>query len=171
MADLVIGRDRRATEFQPVERRFAGHRRAVLAARGKLAGQHRQDRIVAQLVVIDQIPVAQRDPEDALADQSADRMLDQFRRQAVAEAPCEPLDQADRPVRRPQQQPAGIRGDLAAVNGGHHRPPLDACQSQQIRATLCRHRGTFWTRDKPLLQHDFLRVRAPMHLSGMRNPG
>jgi hypothetical protein len=105
MADLVIGRDRRATEFQPVERRFAGHRRAVLAARGKLAGQHRQDRIVAQLVVIDQIPVAQRDPEDALADQSADRMLDQFRRQAVAEAPCEPLDQADRPVRRPNNSP------------------------------------------------------------------
>ena len=171
MADLVIGRNRRAAQFQPVERRFAGHRRAVLAARRKLAGQHRHDRIVAQLVVIDDVLIAQRDPKEALTNQGAHRVLDQLGRPAVGKTPGKSLDQPDRPVRRAQQQSAGIRGDLAAVKGGHHRTSLDTCKTQQIRATLCRHRGTFWTRDKPLLQHDFLRVRAPMHLSRMRNPG
>ena len=171
MADLVIGRDRLAAQFQPVERRFAGPRRAILAPRGKLAGEHRQDRIVAQLVVIDDILVAQRNPEDPLPDHRCHRVLDQLGRPAVAKTPGKSPDQPDRPVGRSQQQPAGVRGDLAAVKTGHHRPPLDACKTQQIRATLCLHRGTFWTRDKPLLQHDFLKVRAPMHLSRMRNPG
>jgi hypothetical protein len=171
VADLAIGRDLVAAQFQPVERRFAGHRRTVLAPRPQLAGQHRQDRIVAQLVVIDHILVAQGDPEDALADQGADRVLHQVRRPAVGKTLGKAPDQPDRPVGRSQQQTAGIRGDLATVKGGHHRAPLDACKTEQICATLCRHRGTFWTRDKPLLQHDFLRVRVPMHLSRMRNPG
>jgi len=117
------------------------------------------------------VSIAQRDPEDALADHRADRVLDQFGRPAVGKAPGKPLDQSDRPLGRSQQQAAGVRGDLPAVKRGHHQPPLDACKTQQIRATLCRHRGTFWTRDKPLPKHDFLRVRAPMHLPRMRNPG
>jgi hypothetical protein len=76
VADLVIGRRCVGPQFKPVERRFAGHRRAVLAARGQLAGQHRHDRVVPQLVVIDDIFIAQRNAKDALADHRRHPMLD-----------------------------------------------------------------------------------------------
>ena len=55
-----------AAQFQPVQRALAGQRRAVRAPRRELAGQHRQHRVVAQLVVVDQVLVAQRDAEHAL---------------------------------------------------------------------------------------------------------
>ncbi len=58
MADLVVARRCARAQFQPVERRFAGHRRTILAARRKLAGQQRHHRIVAQHVMIDQVLVA-----------------------------------------------------------------------------------------------------------------
>jgi hypothetical protein len=42
--------------LQPVQRALARHRRAVLALGLQLAGQHRHQRIVAQLVVVVQVP-------------------------------------------------------------------------------------------------------------------
>ena len=141
VADLVIGRHRRGAQLQPVERRFAGQRRAVLAPRGQLAGHYRQDRVVAQLVVIDHVLVAQRNAENALPDQRRYRVLDQLLRPAVAEASGKPRDQADRPVGCAQQQTAGVRGELAAVKRGHHHASFDRCKTKQVRATLCRHRA------------------------------
>jgi len=47
IADLVIERRQRRAQLQPVQRRLAGHRRAVPPLRRKLAGQHRHHRIVA----------------------------------------------------------------------------------------------------------------------------
>ena len=129
---------------RPAERRFAGQWRTTLAPRRQLAGQHRQRRVVAQLVVINEIFVAQRNPEHALPDQRADLVLGQLRPAAVGETGGEPLDQPDRPIRRPQQQRTGIRGHAAAVKPRHHRPPRDGCKSEQIRATLCLHRVSPW---------------------------
>ena len=97
---------------------------------------------MAQLVVIDQIFVAQRNPEYALPDQCADLMRDQFGCAAIGETRSKPLDQSDRPVRRPQQQGPGIRGHPTAVKCRHHRAPFDGCKSEQIRVTLCLHRGS-----------------------------
>jgi hypothetical protein len=59
----------RPAQLQPVERRFAGERRAILAPGRQLAGEHRQCRVVAQLVVIDEIFVAQRQRKNPLPDQ------------------------------------------------------------------------------------------------------
>jgi hypothetical protein len=70
--------------------------------RDQLAGQHRHDRVVPQLVVIDDIFIAQRNAKDALADHCRHPMLDQLRRPAVAETPRKPIDQPDRAVRCPQ---------------------------------------------------------------------
>jgi hypothetical protein len=53
---------------------------------------------VAQLVVVDQILVAQRNPNYPLPDQSRYRVLDQLRRAVVRKAAGKPLDQPDRPV-------------------------------------------------------------------------
>jgi hypothetical protein len=142
--DAVIARQLRSTPLQPVERRFAGQRRAILAAGRQLAGQHRHGRVVTQLVVIDQVFVTQRQREDPLPDQCHHFVFDQLWGAAVGETPGKPLDQSDRPICRPQQQGTRIRGDLAAVKPGHHRTPLDACKTEQIRATLCLHRVSPW---------------------------
>jgi len=85
---------------------------------------------VAQLVVIDQIFIAQRQREDPLPDQRTDSVLDQLRRAAVGETLGKPIDEPDRPIRRSQQQGSRIRGDPAAVKPGHYRTPLDACKTQ-----------------------------------------
>jgi hypothetical protein len=100
---------------------------------------------VTQLVVIDQIFVAQRYPEHALSDQRHHFVLDQLRRAAVRKTPGKPLDQLDRPIRRPQQQSTRIRGDPTAVKPRHYRAPFDGCKSKQIRATLCLHRVSPWS--------------------------
>jgi hypothetical protein len=63
VANLVVGRRLVRPQFEPVERRFAGHRRAVLAARDQLAGHHRDDRVVPQLVVIDDVFIASAMPK------------------------------------------------------------------------------------------------------------
>jgi hypothetical protein len=51
--DLVIGHWLRLAQFEPVECRFASHRSAVLAPRFKLAGQHRHDWVMAQIVMVE----------------------------------------------------------------------------------------------------------------------
>ena len=66
--------------LQPVQRRLAGQRRAVLAARLELADQRRHHRIVAQMIVIVEVLVAERQAEHALADQRRQAVLDQLGR-------------------------------------------------------------------------------------------
>ena len=61
-------------------------RRAVGAPGRELAGEDRQHRVVAELVMIDEVLMAERDAEDALADQGGDLVLDPLRRPRVAEA-------------------------------------------------------------------------------------
>ena len=78
VADPVIARRLRPAQFQPVQRRFACHRRAVGPLGLQLAGQDRHHRVMPQLVVVVQVLVAQRDAEHALANQRADLVLDQF---------------------------------------------------------------------------------------------
>jgi hypothetical protein len=41
------------------------------------------------------------------------------------------LDQPDRPIGRPEQERAGVRGDLAPVERGHHLAALDGFISEQ----------------------------------------
>ena len=131
VADLVVARrlpGRRVLE--PVEGRLAGQRRAAGATGGELAHGRGQHRVVAQLIVVDQILVAQRQAEHALADQGGEAVLDLVRRAVIGEAGGEPPDQADRPVGGAQQQRPGVRGDGAAVE---RRPPPRGLRRVQTR--------------------------------------
>jgi Arc/MetJ family transcription regulator len=114
--------------------------------------------------MVDEILVPERDPADALQQHGLDGMLDQLRRAAVGEASRQALHQPDRPIRGAQQQRAGVRGHLATVEGSDHRAAFDPFISEQIAATLRRHRGTPLRRVKPLSQKCYHRYRAPMHL-------
>jgi hypothetical protein len=102
VADLVIARRSKLAELQSVQRRLAGNWRAILAARRKLARQHRHHRIVTQLVVVVEVLVAERNPEHPLADQGCDLVLDQVRPSLVVKAPREPIDHSDRTIGRAQ---------------------------------------------------------------------
>ena len=157
--------------LQPVQRALASQWRAVAATRLQLASKHGQHRIMPQLVVVVQILVAKRDAEHPLADQGRHLMLDPLRRSRVLEARREPPDQADGPVRGPEQHSPGIRGDRPTVEAGDHGAALDGGKLEQRRATLCRHRGPPLRRGKALSQKTFRRFRAPMHLRLVRYAG
>jgi hypothetical protein len=128
-ADLMIARRLQTAEFQPVERRLAGGRRAVLAARRELAGQHRHHRIVPQFVVVVEVLIAERDAEHPLADQGHHLMLDQVLATYIVKARRKPLRHPDRPIGRSQQQRPGLRRDGAAVERRHHLAAFHGCKS------------------------------------------
>jgi hypothetical protein len=157
--------------LQPVQRALARQRGTTGAVRLQLAGEHGQHRIVPQVVVVDEVLVAERDAEHPLADRGGQPMLDPVRAAGVAEARREPPDQADGPICRPEQQRAGIRGDRPTVEAGDHGAALDRGELEQRRATLRRHRGPPLRRGKALSQKDFRRLRAPMPLRLVTNPG
>jgi hypothetical protein len=164
VADLVIPAWLRLAEFQPVQGALAGHRRAVPPPGRQLAGQDRHHRVVAQLVMVVQVLVAQGHGEHPLAHQGRHLVLDQLRPARVPEATGQPPDQIDRPVRGPQQQRAGVRRHRPAVKTRHHLTAFDACKSELIRVTLCRHRGVPVFCVKLFSQNNFLRIYASMHL-------
>jgi hypothetical protein len=138
IADLVAARGLRAAQLQPIERRFAGQRRTVRPPRRQLPRQHRHPhgsspwaedpRVVAQPVVIDQILIAEGDAIDALPDQGANLMLDQFSRPVIGKTAGKPLDQVDRSVGSAQQHRTGLRGHAAAV-----KPPPPPCAPRRVQ--------------------------------------
>jgi hypothetical protein len=54
MSDFVVTVRSRRRVLEPVQRALAGERRASLAPGSELAGEGRQHRVVAQLIVVDQ---------------------------------------------------------------------------------------------------------------------
>jgi hypothetical protein len=155
MGDLVIARCRLATQLKTVEGRLPRHRCAVRSARFKLAGQYRHHRIATQLVVIVEVLVAQRNPEHPLTHQGRNAMFDQFRPAIISEARGQPINQSDRPIRHPQQQRSGVRGDRSSVKTTHNFAASDESKVKPFCATLCRHRGSSRIIKKSFSQNNF----------------
>jgi hypothetical protein len=88
--------------------------------RFQLPQQRSEDRIVAQLLVIVQVLIPQRQAEHPLPDQRPDRVFDQVRVTMIGEAFRQAINQTDRLIRSPQQQPPGIRAHRPAIKGRHH---------------------------------------------------
>ena len=141
VADLVVSRGLGAAQFQPVQRRFARQRRTVGSLRLQLAGQHGQNRIMPQFIMVVQILIAEGNAHDALHHHGLDLVLDQLGCPGVGKAGGKAFRQPDRPVRLAQQQGPGVRGDRAAVETGHHLAAFQRWKFEQHRATLCRHWG------------------------------
>jgi hypothetical protein len=108
----------------PVIARRLRHRRAILAPCRKLARQHCHHRIVAQLIVVVEVLIAERDPEHSLAHQRHHLVLDQILTPHIVKARRKPLRQPDRMIRRSKKQRSRIRRDRAAVECRHHFAPL-----------------------------------------------
>jgi hypothetical protein len=60
---------------------------------------------VAQLIVVIQVFVAERDPEDPLTDQRRDLVLDQFLAPVVVKARREPINEPDCAISRSSRSP------------------------------------------------------------------
>jgi hypothetical protein len=166
-----VARRLRPAQFQTAQRRLAGQRRAVAASRRQLARQRRQHRIVAQLVMVDQVFVAERDADHPLHHQRLDLMFHECRVARIGETSRKSPRQPDHPVSCAEQQRTGIRRDATAVERRNHLAPIRACKPEQRCATLCRHRDAPLRFDKSLSQKNFRRFRGPVHLISVRNAG
>ena len=169
--DPTIAVDHGRAELQPVQRALARQGRTPAVPRLQSTKHHAHDRIVPPPIVIDQVFVAECHAQHPLADQGREVVHDPIAGTAVGEACSEPLDQPDRPIRRPEQQSPRIRRDRPTGEIRHHPPPIDGCKSHRVRATLCRHRGALLRRFKSLSQTHFPTFRTPMHSHLVRNPG
>ena len=76
VADPVIPRGIRTAELQPVQRRLAPQWRAARTPCRELAGEDGEHRVMAQLVMIDQVLVAERDADHPLQQERAQIVLD-----------------------------------------------------------------------------------------------
>ena len=81
---------------------------------------HAQHRVVALSFVVDEVLVAQRDPEDPLAHKAGNVVHHTSGRASVGEAGSEAVHQPDRPVRGTQQQGTRVRGHHAADEIGRN---------------------------------------------------
>jgi hypothetical protein len=77
--DLVIARPlaRARRMLQPVQCALARQRRGLIAIALELAQKHAKNRIAAQVVVVVEILITERQAEHALRDQSLERMHDE----------------------------------------------------------------------------------------------
>ena len=87
----------------------------VMAAHGE-----REQTVVAHPIVIAQIFVPEREPEEALGEQALEGMLATTGIAVTDEAGCQALGQADALVDGLQQQGAAIGGHAAAIKAGTH---------------------------------------------------
>src|SRR5262244_1469190 len=126
---------------------------------------------MAQLVVIDQVLVAQGNPKHPLTDQAPYGVLDQIGITVIGEAVGKPLDQPDLIIGGAEQHCPGFRSYLAAVKRGHHFATFDGCKAKQIRATLCLHRTPPGPEINPFSNSIFsdpgLRCTHPFEKSGL----
>jgi hypothetical protein len=120
MADLVLTRRRGSAQLQPVQRALASQRCASRAAGSQLAGQYRHHRVVPQMIMVDQVLVAEGNAKYPLHHQRPDVMFDQVRPPPVLETSRKPRNQPNGPVRLPQQQCSRIRGNRPAIKGSHY---------------------------------------------------
>ena len=155
VADLVIARGRHlARQFQPVQRRFARCRRAVVAPGFELARQHRHQRVVTKLVVIVQVFVAERDAET----RCPMSVMTECSTNGPLASRKHPASRRTRPRRRSaaaDNRPPASDAQRAAVELGHHRPAFDPSKGARFCATLCPHRATFANWRKSSSQNNF----------------
>jgi hypothetical protein len=72
--------------FEPVQRRLPGQDRIVRPPRLKLSRNKAENGIVAQLIMIVQVLIAERNAMDALGDERLDAMLNPILPSAIGEA-------------------------------------------------------------------------------------
>ena len=170
VADPVIARCLGPAQFQPVQRRLAGHRRTVAAPGFQLAGQHRHHRVVAQLSRGRSDPRSPARCRTRAGQPACPPRARSARTARPSEAGSKPIHQPNRPVRRSQQQRTGVRRDPpaveAATTGGRSQVQIQTAPRYTLSAS-----GLSSDRESRCSQNNSLQFGAPMHLPSVRYPG
>ena len=88
---------------------------------------------MAQVIVVVQVFIAERDPEYPLADQCGDLVLDQLLSPGVSEAGRKSIDEPDCTIARTKEKPSGIRRNAPSIETGHNFAAFDGCKAEGIR--------------------------------------
>jgi len=99
----MVARRLQNAALQAIESRLAGDRRAILPPCLQFTGKDRHHRIMAQIIVVDQVLVAERHAEHPLPDKRPHLVLDQVLTPRVMKAIGKPRHQFDRPIGLPQE--------------------------------------------------------------------
>ena len=106
--------------------------------------------------MVDEIFIAERKSEDALAQQVRERVRDGLRHAVVREASRQPLGELQLPVGSGEQRHTAIRRDRAPIEGAHKFASARPSQIKPGLDTLCRHRGSSPSQIKSFSQNNFL---------------
>src|SRR5207302_7653666 len=124
-------------EFEAVERALAGQGLAAIPAADALlalgiflADEDSEQRVVAELVMVVEVFVAEAQTEEALLEEFGQGVLDQLRVAVVGEAAGELLDEVELRFDLAEQQTARIGGDLPPVETGHDLTGSEGLEKQ-----------------------------------------
>jgi hypothetical protein len=132
VADLGVARGLGRRVLEAVQRALAGERGAILALRLELAGEGCQHRVVPQLLVIDEILIAERNAEHPLRHHRLDAVLDLVG--APGRPPRSPLG-ASRRTRPSSKQAANlVIRPIARSVAPNSRPPASDVTSPPSKA-------------------------------------
>jgi hypothetical protein len=157
--------------LKTVQRALPGQRCRRLSPAPELADQHAENGIAAQLLMVDEILIAQRQAEHPLRDQGLHLMHHIGAMAPVAKAARKAIDEPDGLVRLPEQEGASIRGHHPAIEIRDHPASARSSEIDLVRATLCLHRGATSNRHNSFSQNKFTPSEAPMRLRRVRNAG
>ena len=148
----------------------------VVAAGFALGGvfepvERAQDGIVAQMVVIVQVLVAEGEGHDALGHQRGDGVFGARRIAVVGEAGREAVEQLHRSPDLSEQQDPGVGSDRAAVERGRDFTALAALKSERDGRTLCWHRFLLCVAAMFLGNNNLATTGGRCLLHLVRNPG
>lgn len=105
-----------------------------------MSGQHRQQGIVPQLLVVVEVLVAQTHGKDPLLEQLLDRELDQLRVAKVVETGGEAAENVRAGLDFPQEQGPRVGSNRAAVKAGRDFPTGEGLKIKRRSVTLCSHK-------------------------------
>jgi hypothetical protein len=159
VTDLVIATGA-ANQLQTVQRALAGQRFIQIA----LATEHRQQRIRAQLLMIVEVLVTQRQPVDALRQHLGQMVLDQQRRPAVAEAARQSPQQVDLAVHLAQKQSPAVGRHLEGGKPRFHAARKMGCKCERFLVTLCHKKGRLRTATTTSRQRCYAIKRRPFQV-------
>ena len=112
----------------------------IVSRRILLADAHREQRVVAQRIVVVEVFVSQRLPQHALGDQVLDAVLDQIGVTIIAKSLPEPPQQSRALGDFPQQQHSPVRCRSPRVESRHHPARSDPLEFELRLPTVCFHR-------------------------------
>jgi hypothetical protein len=173
---LGVGSRRR--QFQPIQRALARQRlttillpQPVLSSRIFFPHQHRQQRVLAQPVMIVEILVSQRQPIHPLPHQLFDRVLDYLCFPVIHKTLRKLPNDVSLRFQFPQQQRSPIGCDRAPVESRHHCSIRQPLKLIGLLITLCSHQAAAPFASKLIFPNCLDAWMQPDSFPLVRNPG